>query len=245
LDGEIYTADETADFGATGGSVQNRAPQRSWRSLKPAGLYTIARTNQRIGLQFEGGLSAGGNRIPTIGAALVKGLSAVADERCRTDQLDGVIKHRSSRETTMVGRGASLDGRLFLGGTDGSNPVPSSEESCERWSPLRLGLRVIRRTVDDRRTWWCTHWPISLGHSAARWQSALQTLAIVRRCNRIGCETIARTRSKQKSQAILRLTRAALRSTARPPAPASPPPSGASALRNIADAAAACCPLSR
>jgi hypothetical protein len=50
----------------------------------------------------------------------VKGLSAVADERCRTDKLDGVIKHRSSRETTMVGRGASLDGRLFLGGTDGS-----------------------------------------------------------------------------------------------------------------------------
>ena len=31
----------------------------------------------------------------------------------------------------MVGRGASLDGRLFLGGTDGSNPVPSSGESCE------------------------------------------------------------------------------------------------------------------
>ena len=28
----------------------------------------------------------------------------------------------------MVGRGASLDGRLFLGGTDGSNPVPSSGE---------------------------------------------------------------------------------------------------------------------
>jgi hypothetical protein len=44
-----------------------------------------------------------------------KGLSAVADERCWTDKLDGVIKHRSSRETTMVGRGASLDGRLFLG----------------------------------------------------------------------------------------------------------------------------------
>jgi hypothetical protein len=31
----------------------------------------------------------------------------------------------------MVGRGASLDGRLFLGGTDGSNPVPSSEESLQ------------------------------------------------------------------------------------------------------------------
>src|SRR6516162_1512406 len=51
-------------------------------------------------------LFAGGNRIRTIGPALVKGLSAVADERCRTDKPDGVIKHRSSRETTMVGRGA-------------------------------------------------------------------------------------------------------------------------------------------
>src|SRR6516164_2159214 len=75
-------------------------------------------------------LSAGGNRIRTIGPALVKGLSAVADERCRTDKLDGVITHRSSRETTMVGRGAALDGRLFPGGTDGSNPVPSSGESA-------------------------------------------------------------------------------------------------------------------
>jgi len=48
----------------------------------------------------------------------VKGLSAIADERCGTDKLDEVIKYRSSRETTIVGRGASLDGRLFLGGTD-------------------------------------------------------------------------------------------------------------------------------
>jgi len=64
----------------------------------------------------------------------VKGLAAVADERCRTDKLDGVIKHRSSRETTMVGRGASLDGCLFLGGTDGSNPVPSSGESASNLS---------------------------------------------------------------------------------------------------------------
>jgi hypothetical protein len=60
----------------------------------------------------------------------VKGLSAVADERCRTDKLEGVIKRRSSRETTMVRRGASLDGRVFLGGTHGSNPVPSSGESA-------------------------------------------------------------------------------------------------------------------
>src|SRR6516162_6842962 len=59
-----------------------------------------------------------------------KGLSAVAEGRSRTDKLDRVIKHRSSRETTMVGRGASLHGRLFLGGTDGSNPPPSSAESA-------------------------------------------------------------------------------------------------------------------
>src|SRR6516162_11515856 len=77
-------------------------------------------------------LTGGGNRIRTIGPARVKGLSAVADERRRTDKLDGVIKHRSSRETRMVGRGATLDGRLFLGGTDGSNPVPSSSESGSR-----------------------------------------------------------------------------------------------------------------
>ena len=43
----------------------------------------------------------------------------------------GSLSSSSSRETTMVGRGASLDGRLFLGGTDGSNPVPSSGESHE------------------------------------------------------------------------------------------------------------------
>jgi hypothetical protein len=31
----------------------------------------------------------------------------------------------------MVGRGAALDGRLFLGGTDGSNSIPSSGESSK------------------------------------------------------------------------------------------------------------------
>jgi hypothetical protein len=42
------------------------------------------------------------------------------------------IAFRSSPETTTVGRGAALDGRLFLGGTDGSNPGPSSGESASR-----------------------------------------------------------------------------------------------------------------
>ena len=73
----------------------------------------------------------------------MKGLSAVADERGRTDKLDGIIKHRSSREPAMVGRGASLDGRLFFGGTDGSNPVPSSGESATncswRWGEVIVG----------------------------------------------------------------------------------------------------------
>jgi len=59
----------------------------------------------------------------------VKGLSALADERCRTDKLDGVIKHTSSRETTMVGRGASLEGRLFLG------PIDAMGRARSRSSP--------------------------------------------------------------------------------------------------------------
>jgi hypothetical protein len=96
------------------------------------------------------GLVGGGNRIRTIGPALVKGLSVVADERCRTAKLDGIIKHRSSRETTMVGRGASLDGRLFLGGTDGSNPFPSSGEPP---SHVRLAFPRLRGSrYNDRGT---------------------------------------------------------------------------------------------
>ena len=40
----------------------------------------------------------------------------------------------------MVGRGAALDGRLFLGWTDGSNPVPSSKESAKsRFLQQRVG----------------------------------------------------------------------------------------------------------
>ena len=38
----------------------------------------------------------------------------------------------------MVGRGASLDNRLFLGGTDGSNPVPSSAESATNLNLERI-----------------------------------------------------------------------------------------------------------
>ena len=78
-------------------------------------------------------LTAGGNRIRTIGPARVKGLSAVADERCRTDKLDGVIKHRSSCEATMVGRGATLDGRLFLSGTDRRYGAGGEEWQLRRW----------------------------------------------------------------------------------------------------------------
>jgi len=46
----------------------------------------------------------------------------------------------------MVGRGASLHGRLFLGGTDGSNPVPSSAESANY--RFRTGLPTLG---SDRR----------------------------------------------------------------------------------------------
>ena len=63
-------------------------------------------------------------------------------------RVGGVIKHRSSRETTMVGRGASLDGRLFLGGTDGSNPPPSSGESANFWF-LSGGTVFLRYTYDE------------------------------------------------------------------------------------------------
>src|SRR6516225_585980 len=64
-------------------------------------------------------LAAGGNRIRTIGPALAKGLSAVADERCRTDKLDGVIK---ARDADGRPRGLSRRPSLFFRGTDGSNP---------------------------------------------------------------------------------------------------------------------------
>ena len=70
------------------------------RARAPRGNCRLFDTGRRN--PARDGLSAGGNRIRTIGPALVKGLSAVADERCRTDKLDGV-KHRSSRERTMVG----------------------------------------------------------------------------------------------------------------------------------------------
>ena len=55
------------------------------------------------------------------------------DERYRTDKLDGVIKHRSSRETRMVGRGATLDGRLFLSGTDRRYGAGGEEWQLRRW----------------------------------------------------------------------------------------------------------------
>jgi hypothetical protein len=54
---------------------------------------------------------AEGTVFRTIGPAVAKGLSAIAEGTYQTDKLDGVIKHRSSREMTMVGGGAFLDGR--------------------------------------------------------------------------------------------------------------------------------------
>ena len=91
----------------------------------------------------------------------MKGLAAVADERHRTDKLDGVIKHRSSRETTMVGRGASLGGRLFLGENDGSNPVCSSGESQFKlngytWTGGTSDLAPIAAMAIPTFTSWCS-----------------------------------------------------------------------------------------
>ena len=45
--------------------------------------------------------------VPASVPLFAKGPSAVAEGRCRTDKLDAVIKPKSSREATMVGRGAS------------------------------------------------------------------------------------------------------------------------------------------
>jgi hypothetical protein len=51
----------------------------------------------------------------------------------------------------MVGRGASLDGYLFLGGTDGSNPVLSSGESGANLSLAGIRLsRQISPLPEDR-----------------------------------------------------------------------------------------------
>jgi hypothetical protein len=54
-----------------------------------------------------------------------------------------VIKHRSSREMTMVGRGPLLQGRLFHGGTEGSNP-PSSGESGTNLISGRIPSMTVR-----------------------------------------------------------------------------------------------------
>jgi hypothetical protein len=51
----------------------------------------------------------------------------------------------------MVGPGASLDGRLFLGGTDGSNPAPSSGESMSRAILPSHGEKAAFRAGDRPR----------------------------------------------------------------------------------------------
>ena len=71
-------------------------------------------------------LTAGGNRIRTIGPALVKGLSAVADERWRTEEPSLTVRIRR-RHTT-----AALSAVQAHRGTESSNPFPSSGESTSR-----------------------------------------------------------------------------------------------------------------
>src|SRR6516225_1283045 len=60
-------------------------------------------------------------------------------------------KHRSSPATTVVGRGPPLFGRLFDGGTDGSNPSSSSEESANHQflsgGAYHCGRHKCRRVV--------------------------------------------------------------------------------------------------
>ena len=84
--------------------------------------------------------------IASIGPALVNGFSAVADERCRTDKLDGVIKHRSSRETTMVGRGAALDGLSFPAGPMVRIRFPPAG-SLQTFGPSRTALPHLNYTA--------------------------------------------------------------------------------------------------
>jgi hypothetical protein len=90
-------------------------------------------------------LAGGGNRIRTIGTALRKGLSAVAERGCRGRQVNGVIRLRSSRETTVVGRGPALHDRLSDGGTDGSNSSSSSGESPRTLGPSFRSVGIRRR----------------------------------------------------------------------------------------------------
>jgi hypothetical protein len=98
----------------------------------------VVRTHRK--LRFAGDSPLEGTGFEPLVPLLRKGFSAVAERRCRADKLDGVIKHRSSRETTVVGRGPPLHGRLFDGGTDGSNPSSSSGESYKTRSSRRISM---------------------------------------------------------------------------------------------------------
>jgi len=156
-----------------GGCTWSRCPRGGTASMpvrentpERAGLrstHPVSRLHPWIGRRESAGLfarspvvhwrnrlAAGGNRIRTIGPALCeKGLSAIAG---RTDKLDGGIKHRSFRETTMIGRGPPpLRGRLFHGGTDGSNPVCELSVPCGA-SNFRFGSPAARRPLDWSRT---------------------------------------------------------------------------------------------
>ena len=71
---------------ATGAGIEISGHRRGHRITPgPAGLSEVLQFARRPAGPVCSRLSAGGSRIRTIGPALVKGLSAVADERCRTD----------------------------------------------------------------------------------------------------------------------------------------------------------------
>src|SRR5262249_12031583 len=82
----------------------------------PQGRYHSFGRSRATSTRFAPDSPLEGTGFRTIGPALAKGLSAVAEGGRRTDKLDGVIKHRSSRETTMVGRGAFLTAVSFSAG---------------------------------------------------------------------------------------------------------------------------------
>jgi hypothetical protein len=65
----------------------------------------------------------------------------------RTDRLDGLIKHRSSRATTMVGRGPPFDGRLFTAGQMVRIRLPPARSHMRTRS---RGLRLTAHRSDQR-----------------------------------------------------------------------------------------------
>src|SRR3984893_9404357 len=82
----------------------------------------------KVAGEFWNGLPAGGNRIRTIGPAAAKGSAGRCQSGRRHDQWNHLRSGPRSRGSTW----GPSHGRSVRGGTDGSNPVPSTGESLVR-----------------------------------------------------------------------------------------------------------------